>query len=410
MRSWIGLRIQHVKLLQAVPIMPRLGRRGRLAAEATTDFGKGDRMSKPHVISLILILCFPAMGWAGQNATPTKDAAPPPASKPRTPVLMQRPPARPDTGDGLMKLDVLVTDPSGQPASGLQLSDFTLLDNGQPAKIRSFHVYDGISAKPDPPVKVILLVDFVNMPFGQVSFLRQEIAKFLRQDRGHLAQPVEIYLFTSEGVKFQPRPPTDGNALAADLDKADNSQRRVSVVNGEMERLQLSLRWLAIIAHNEAMKPGRKLLLWAGPGWPMLLGLHYDTTGPGQRQLFDSIIALSTALRQARIALYSIAQGPPDPSAFLYRDYLQGVKTPEKADAPNLSLKVLALHSGGRVLDPDNDLKAQIDTCVQDAGAYYTLSFDPPRTETPDQYHDLKVTVGKPGFTARTSSGYYNQP
>jgi VWFA-related protein len=367
-------------------------------------------MSKFHVICLTLILGFPVLGWAGQSNPPTADTAQPPAQAPPKPVLTQRPPPRPDAADGLIQLDVQVTDPSGKPASGLQLSDFTLLDNGQPAKIHSFHAYDGVSAKPDPPVKVILLVDFVNMPFGQVSFLRQEIARFLRQDGGHLAQPVEIYLFTSEGVKFQPKPPTDGNALAAGLDKADDSRRRVSVVNGDMERLQLSLRWLAIIAHNEAMKPGRKLLIWAGPGWPMLLGLHYDTTTKGQRQLFDSIIALSTALRQAHIALYSIAQGMPDPGAFLYRDYLQGVKTPQKADAPNLSLKVLALHSGGRVLGPDNDLKAQIDSCFQDAGAYYTLSFDPPRTETPDQYHDLKVTVGKPGFTARTSSGYYNEP
>ena len=367
-------------------------------------------MSDSHVICLTLILCFPVLGWAGQSAAPAADAAQPPAPVPQNPVLTQRPLPRPDTGDGLIKLDVLVTDPSGKPASGLQLSDFTLLDNGQPAKIHSFHAFDGISAKPDPPVKIILLVDFVNMPFGQVSFLRQEIGKFLRQDGGHLAQPVEIYLFTSEGVKFQPRPPVDGNALASDLDKADNSRRRASVVNGDMERFQFSLRWLAIIAHNEAMKPGRKLLIWAGPGWPMLLGLHYDTTAKGQRQLFDSIVALSTALLQARIALYSIAQGMPDSGAFLYRDYLQGVKTAEKADAPDLSLKVLALHSGGRVLGPDNDLEAQIDSCLQDAGAYYTLSFDPPRTETPDQYHDLKVTVGKPGFTARTSSGYYNEP
>jgi hypothetical protein len=38
------------------------------------------------------------------------------------------------------------------------------------------------------------------------------------------------------------------------------------------------------------------------------------------------------------------------------------------------------------------------------------LSFDPPRADRANEYHDLKVQVGKPGLVARTSTGYYNQP
>jgi hypothetical protein len=41
---------------------------------------------------------------------------------------------------------------------------------------------------------------------------------------------------------------------------------------------------------------------------------------------------------------------------------------------------------------------------------YYTLSFDPPMTEHADDYHDLKVMVDRPKLTARTNTGYYNQP
>jgi hypothetical protein len=55
-------------------------------------------------------------------------------------------------------------------------------------------------------------------------------------------------------------------------------------------------------------------------------------------------------------------------------------------------------------------LAGQINTCVQDASTFYTLSFDPPRANKPNEHHDLKVQIDKPGLKAHTSTGYYNQP
>ncbi len=40
---------------------------------------------------------------------------------------------------GLFTIDVVVTDAAGNPVSDLAPRDFTLLDNGQPAKIRTLH-------------------------------------------------------------------------------------------------------------------------------------------------------------------------------------------------------------------------------------------------------------------------------
>jgi hypothetical protein len=45
-----------------------------------------------------------------------------------------------------------------------------------------------------------------------------------------------------------------------------------------------------------------------------------------------------------------------------------------------------------------------------DAGAYYTLSFDPPRAEHADEYHDLEVKIDKSGLKPRTNTGYYYEP
>ena len=76
----------------------------------------------------------------------------------------------------------------------------------------------------------------------------------------------------------------------------------------------------------------------------------------------------------------------------------------------DLIRKVLAVQSGGRVLDRSSDLLSQIESCVREAGAFYTLSFDPAPADHPDEYHRLKVEVSKPGLSARTSTGYYDQP
>jgi hypothetical protein len=137
---------------------------------------------------------------------------------------------------------------------------------------------------------------------------------------------------------------------------------------------------------------------------------RFEISNKGQQQYFQAIVLLSTQLREGRVSVYSITSGQPGIGTFLYQDFLKGVKTQDKANPANLALKVLAVQSGGRVLGPDNDLAAQIASCVRDAGPSYTLGFDPPRADRANEYHDLKVQIDKPGLIARTSTGYYNQP
>jgi VWFA-related protein len=367
-------------------------------------------MSLSRRACLSLVVCLPLLSWAQQNPAPAAAAGQPQVASPSVP---QPSPPAPRNVEGRIHLDVVVTDPSGKPVSGLELKDFSLLDNNQPAKILSFHANDGIAQKAEPPVEVILAIDTVNDMHQQVALVRQEIEKFLRQNSGHLAQPVSIFLISDEKVEVRRRPSVDGNALAEEVSNLDNRLREILASQGfygSLDRFQTSLKMFTAIADAEAKKPGRKLLIWTDSGWPLLISQLIETTPKGRQQLFDSIVDLSALLRDARISVYSISSGMPGGSTFLYEGYLKGVRKVEKADFANLGLKVLAVQSGGRVLGPDNDLTAQINSCVQDAGAYYTLSFDPPRAAQANEYHDLKVLVGQPGLAARTSTGYYNRP
>ena len=115
------------------------------------------------------------------------------------------------------------------------------------------------------------------------------------------------------------------------------------------------------------------------------------------------------------MVLYSVA--PEDSSAesgrftTLYKTFLKGVASARQADAGNLALKVLVTQTGGQVLGPDNDLVSQVNRCIADANSFYRISFNPPPTTQPDEYHGLQVqAVDKPGLTVRTNSAYYNEP
>jgi VWFA-related protein len=323
------------------------------------------------------------------------------------------------TGDGLIRLDVVVTDKSGKSVAGLEPRDFTLLDNGVPEKILSFQASDGITAKPDAAVEVILVIDRVNLQPNQIALAKSEAEKFLRKNHGHLGQPVSLYLLSTAGLSSMPAPSTDGNALAEaivlgrDLPIArPPPQFRVGqsyVGNGQIFKMtpggvanRSSLQSLASIAIEERRRPARKLLFWLGPGWPV--GVD------GEDVAFDSITELSTRLREARISLWTATEWPYPDTKFFYQDFMAPIKSGEKVKSGNLALDVLAIQSGGGLLNTSSELTTVIDKCIEQESIFYTLTFDPPPTNEVDDYRDLKSTVSKPDLTARTNTGYYNEP
>jgi VWFA-related protein len=353
-------------------------------------------------------LFLPVFAFAQQPPAPEPSA-------PQSPALAPRPSNQPPlaTPEGRIHLDVVVTDRPGKPISGLTPEDFTLKDNGLPATILSFKEIDPAAQPGSHPAEVILLIDAVNEGFQTAARSRQEIARFLRENGGHLPQPVSVFVLNSDGVKVLLQPSMDGSTLAAQLDQSESKLRvigRSGGINGAFERYDLSIRAMSLIAKSEVKRPGRKLLIWAGSGWPLLERPGIEISSQAQHQMFNEVVDLSTTLREARMTVYSVSLGEPQLGTYLYEGYLKGVKTPERINPANLSLKVLAIQSGGRVLPPNNDLTGQIEICVQDAGPSYTLSFDPPRADKANEYHDLKIEIDKPGLTARTETGYYNQP
>ncbi len=82
-------------------------------------------------------------------------------------------------------LDVVVTRNKSAQVAGLPQSDFTVLDNGVPQRITSFQRMAG---NPDS-VKVVVILDDVNMNYLRLPYEREQLQKFFRANGGRLAYP-----------------------------------------------------------------------------------------------------------------------------------------------------------------------------------------------------------------------------
>jgi len=200
----------------------------------------------------------PAIGTSGQSTAP---AAPPT-------ILMRRSPEDRDSASRAAHhiiLNVVVTDASGTPVSGLQENDFTLLDNQLPQQIVSFQAAEGRTTK--PPIHVIFLLDILNNSFQNFAYELRSVEKYLDQNREQLSFPVSIAVLTEAGIDLG-QPSRDGNALMGQLKKVhmpvETIGSRLGVPNAG--RFHLSVQSLTKLVTEQEDVPGRVLLIWLGPG------------------------------------------------------------------------------------------------------------------------------------------------
>ena len=327
-----------------------------------------------------------------------------------------------DPAQGTIRLDVEVKDSSGNPVTGLNQQDFAIRDNGQPRPIVTFQPVDGMTKRPVPPVEVILVIDELNMRDGvPLQALEDGAERFLRQNQGHLAQPVSVYLITKDGPWTGSYSRTDGNALAEEVAQQNAAHRiwkKSTSVHGNRFPIRRSVNFevdssldlLGAIAIEERRRPGRKMLFWLGPGWQI--------DRPAEDGLGQNSIELCIRMREARIAVWQATEWPlrddqgrprlptsdrPAPISGQDREGATG-------DGRALTLPDIARQSGGGVLRAPLDPFRLITKKIGEGSSFYFLTFDAPRTAQVDDYHQLKVEVGKSSMAIRTRAGYFDEP
>jgi VWFA-related protein len=311
-----------------------------------------------------------------------------------------------------MQLDVVVSAKSGAPVGNLTQQDFTLLDNKIPQTITSVKAVGSREAA----VEAVLVIDAVNDTAQNIGTERIQIDKFLRADQGNLAYPIAIDVVTDTGIQNVANFSSDGNALDATLQKDTVALRELGRSTGywgATERLQISLQALGQIVKSEGPRPGRKIILWVSPGWPLLSGPTTELDSKQQQQLFASIVGISSDLLRGRITIYSVdplGAGESPLRESDYEQFLKGVSKQSQAQIGNLGLQVIAIQSGGIAFGAGNDIDKFLEESLADSAPYYEISFVPASPEQPNEYHRLEIKIAKPGLTARTRQGYYAQP
>jgi VWFA-related protein len=333
-------------------------------------------------------------------------------------------------------LNVHVSDASGKPVKELKETDVTLIDANQPRKLVSFRSVDVADEKNQ--THVILVFDTVNSSSRQLRYLVKGMEKYLKQADGPLAYPVSIGLFSGAGVEMG-QPSRDRNALLDELKTragdlhgtgcvasdtggetlpfpsvagAGGIRASTSALACKNERFISSVSALNRLAQEQVKIPGRVILIWMGPGWPLLTDRGFTADTPDVKQnFFYQLVKVSTALREAQITLDSIslpgaASSEESPHA-IDIDFFDGVSKPDQARAGNLGLHALVHQSGGQTLENKNDIAGDIAACIADAESYYVLTFDSPPAAEFGEYHSLTVKVDHPDLTVRTNTLYY---
>lgn len=306
-------------------------------------------------------------------------------------------------------LDVVVTRNKSTQVAGLPQSEFTVLDNGVPQRITSFQRMAG---NPDS-VKVVVILDDVNMNYLRLPYEREQLQKFFRANGGRLAYPTRLVIVYDSGLVMTQGFTQDGAALGKVLDAQQIGQRAISFsagIEGASNRMEISLHALHKLIATNGTLPGRKIFLWMSPGWAFFSGSQIETSPKQQRWMFREIQSISSDLRKHQITMYAVnPRGTKDPDELrnFYTSFLAPVRTYNQAQYGNLCLQAFVIHSGGRYFNLNNDFAGLMQNALSDLNSYYRITYTPQPGE-PDQYHAIQVKVAQPGLRARTTAGYYS--
>ena len=332
----------------------------------------------------------------------------------------------------IVVLDVTVTDRKGNLVPReLTRDDFTIVEDGQPQRIRSF----------DPPSKhtmpqsavavvnsaadlvkigdapvTILVLDELNSRFEDMSFSRQMMLKYLQSQPPVLRQPTVLMIAMNTSFK-QVHDYTQSRDELIDVVKKHSPEYPWRMMNsgksspGAVERMAQVLAALQQIAQSSTGTPGRKNLVWVGNGFPSagLAGLDQRTS-----DLIEAAVRRCTArLLAARVTMYTINPAAGTSSTL-------DVETPDDLDSAldatggdpfasgTVSFSNLAPSTGGIAYTGRNDLNNVIGEGISKGNSYYTMSYSPSNSsEDAAKFRNIRIVMKDPNLHATTRNGYF---
>jgi VWFA-related protein len=340
-------------------------------------------------------------------------------------------------------LDVVVTDKSGHPVSGLKASDFAVTEEGEPQRLthlEEHHPMSGeelarLKAAPALPpntftnfmpvansnASTVILLDALNSSLDTQMELHEQLIDAIK----HLqpGTPVAIFEIDTEMRLIQGFT-TDPQLLL----EAAKSKRNMPSLLRPMRGTRTEYRWARMdILHSGfqmmgrylAGFPGRKNLIWLTGAIPTSyysdpLASSFGWSFRDDFSIFeDNSGGLTDALTLSRVAVYPIdARGLQTPPQYAASNNgrpgpgaNQGFETRQAFQ--HMDLDTIAEATGGKAYYNTNGLKEVLTGIVNNGSNYYTLAYATTNKTWNGQFRHIKVTVAQSGARMQHRPGYY---
>jgi VWFA-related protein len=181
------------------------------------------------------------------------------------------------------------------------------------------------------------------------------------------------------------------------------------------DRVKLTAAAFETIASHLAGVRGRKNVVWVSSSFPIRIDEPH-----GAQTFTSELNETAKAINGANIAIYAVdARQMIPPFALAATEPTKEVSGPRRYDADfpkstfekdarNVdTLQSIADLTGGRAFSVLGNIGKGIRQAVEDSRLTYVLGYYPVNANWDGTYHDIKVTVNRPGVTVRTRKGYY---
>ena len=369
------------------------------------------------------------------------------------------------TRANLVLLDVVVTNHE-RPVKGLPPQSFRVLDNGHEQVIKNVeeydatglspqalpihlpaHTYSNVSRSPVNGTLNVLLLDALNTPAQDQSYVRNEMLKYL--DNVPSGTPMAVFTLTSRlrliqgftenaahlraalnGAKAGPKESvllTDQNEQEAaqqyatgDTDSAESLRQFLADTSAMQDdlRVQTTVEAMQQLARYLGGIEGRKNLIWLSGSFPLNLDPDLSLRDPfgTQRDFTDRLKETSSLLAASRVAVYPVdVRGVFPPSIFSASSsgsaFTRGAggrgrgssasrphplatsvsQSGARTTAEHSTMTMIAEQTGGMPFYGTNALQEAATRAIEHGTHYYTLSYAP--TQLDNKFHRIEVKL-----------------
>ena len=329
-------------------------------------------------------------------------------------------------------VDVVVSDSSGKPFSGLTVKDFSVAEDGKPQRIRSFDIHDfdsisdslpklpsslpantfvNIPSAPERGPLYVLLLDILNIGVDDQPRAREQLQKFIRSKP--LGTRFAIFVL-SDGLYLVQGFTEDRNLLADAVDPRNPRSHipRIFLYADNFQAYFSTPRALIKIAKFLADLPGHKNVIWFSSSFPSAI---MPSSNPATEALNsnDEIKEATDTLARGQIAVYPVDVRGAVITHVMSRPQGRAMVTTTDSNALNatyMTEEEIAHQTGGRAFYGTNDLAGALNEATETGGHYYTLSYSPSNQNYNGHLRHINVELSKRGCHLAYRRSYYGDP